>query len=353
MFYPAKISSIERLTEDAVSLELVLNPLDVIHFPYQAGQYIVIRVPALNAAEHRSYSLSSAPYEKKLQIGVKKHPQGLVSSFLCDQAKVGDLIEIMAPQGSFILSQQSPLHSLVAFAAGSGITPVISIIKQLLKESSANISLFYGNKGADSIMFKSQLDALVANYPVRFEVNYIYSQQKTGLADLEGRIDSNKIHRWKEYLFSLNNTETYLLCGPGNMVETIQSTLISLNIDQSKIITEYFTAPTSPVVNPPEFKATTAPDGFHIVVKYEGKSHDLQSANNKTVVLDLGLKQGIDLPYSCKSGVCSTCQARLIKGEVKMDNNYVLSESELKQGFILTCQSHPVTSFVEVDYDMK
>lgn len=352
MFYQAKIAAIEHLTEDAVRLELSLNPDVLAQFQYQAGQYIVIRVPSLNASEHRSYSLCSAPYERKLQIGVKKHPQGLVSSFLCDQAKPGDVIELMAPEGSFILNQKTSYRYLVAFAAGSGITPIIAIIKQRLKETETNINLFYGNKSAESIMFKAQIDELVSDYPSRLEVNYIFSQQKTGLSDLEGRIDANKINRWKEYLFSLKATEAYLLCGPGNMVETIQATLLSLGIDQGKILTEYFTPP-EPVVKPTEFKAITVPDGFHIRIKHEGKYHELQSTNNKTVLLDLGLKQGIDLPYSCKSGVCSTCQARLLKGEVKMDNNYVLSEAELKQGFILTCQSHPVTSSIEVDYDMK
>ncbi|MEP7320632.1 MAG: 2Fe-2S iron-sulfur cluster-binding protein [Saprospiraceae bacterium] len=352
MFYPSKISSLTRMTTDSVKMELEVDPIHLHHFNYQAGQHIVIRIPNLNVAEHRSYSISSAPFENKLQIGIKKQNNGLVSSYLCDRAKEGDIIEIMAPAGNFILTQKNdPLH-LVAFASGSGITPVISMIKEVLKSAGSTITLFYGNKDSDTLMFKSELESLKNEYTTRFELIHVFSRQRTGSIDLEGRIDADKIRQWKEYLFSVNKTSAYLICGPGNMVETVQAALLNLNIRQDIILTEYFTPPALQVPLQ-DFKPVAVAEGFTIKLKYEGKQYELQSKNNKTVILDMGLKNGIDLPYSCKSGVCSTCQAKLISGEVQMDNNYVLSDAELKQGFILTCQSHTITSEVVVDYDVR
>ncbi|MEO5581572.1 MAG: 2Fe-2S iron-sulfur cluster-binding protein [Saprospiraceae bacterium] len=352
MFYRAKISTLNRMTLDSIKIEFEVDPIDRSHFSYQAGQHVVIRIPNLNIAEHRSYSLSSAPFENKLQVGIKKQKGGLVSSFLCDRVKEGDIIEIMAPSGNFILTQKnSPLH-LVAFASGSGITPVISMIKEVIKSTDSTITLFYGNKDSDSVMFKSELESLKKDYSSRFELIHIFSRQRTSSVDLEGRIDAGKINRWKEYLFSLDKTTTYLICGPGNMVETIQSTLLNLNVKQDIILTEYFTPPTNQVLHT-DFKPGAVIEGYSIKLKYEGKQYELQSKNNKTVILDLGLKNGIDLPYSCKSGVCATCQAKLIFGEVQMDNNYVLSDAELKLGFILTCQSHTITSEVVIDYDLR
>ncbi len=351
-FYPAKIESIESLTSAAVNIILDVSQQDKPNFTFKAGQHLVLRIPNLDPAIHRSYSISAAPYESKLQIGVKKVNAGLVSTYLIMKAQIGDTIEIMEPSGSFIIPQNSSFPHIVALVSGSGITPVISMIKdQLISNPTIKISLFYGNKDSFSRMYQSTLEELKALYRDRLNIHHIYSRQKTGLADLEGRIDVAKLNKWKEYLFTPSQSNLYLLCGPGDMVGTLEKELMKIGVKKEAILTEYFTPPESTKDN-----ATLQPtdNQEHLIrIKHNKKWFDLTAKNNQEVILDLGLRQGLDLPYSCKSGVCSTCQAKLLKGEVRMDNNYVLSDKEVQQGFILTCQSHALTKEIEVDYDMK
>lgn len=353
MFYQAAIESIEQMTSDSVNIRLSVAPELNPGFKYLAGQYLVIRIPSHDPAEHRSYSLSEAPSENILQIGVKRLVGGNISTYLCTQAKKGDVVELMAPQGTFLIPPSSNIKNIVAFAAGSGITPIMAMIKTVLSsDQDAVITLFYGNKDAESTMYRQDLANLTNLYVSRFECINIYSQQRTGLADLEGRISPEKVSRWSQYLFSLNNTDLYLICGPGSMVSDLEKHLIATGVEKSKILTELFTSPVedNPAI---DIQANVLNSDFLIKVKFEKKLFEISAHSNDSVILDLGIKSGLDLPYSCKSGVCSTCQAKLISGEVRMDNNYVLSDSELKQGFILTCQSHALTPIVEVDYDMK
>ncbi len=354
MFYPATISTIYPLTPKAVSIEISVSPEDRTHFKFQAGQYLTVRIPSLDKTAHRSYSLSAAPFENKLQIGVKKVSHGIVSTWLCEQAKPGDRIEIMSPQGNFILPEHRVPLCLVVFASGSGITPVLSIIKQELHlHPASRVRLFFGNKNASSAMYSGELDALVTKHPGRIEINHIYTEQKTGHADTEGRIDQGKLEQWKSYLFDLQKTDYYILCGPGTMVSHLEESLIQYGIPKDKILTELFSAPSQAHKGPEQTAALPeVQEGHSIRIRFERKVHTLHVKSNKEAILDLGLKQKLDLPYSCKSGVCSTCQARLISGEVKMDNNFVLNEAELNRGLILTCQSHPITPEVEVDYDL-
>lgn len=354
MFYPATISSLVQLTEESVDLEILPATVDTHLFKFQAGQYLTLRIPQFAKSAHRSYSLSAAPYENKLRIGIKRVDKGLVSNYLCQQAKVGDPLEIMVPQGNFILpTHQDPLN-LVVFASGSGITPIMAMIKQefyLHKQS--KVILFYGNKNEPSSMYTEELNSLATVYPGQLEMLHIFSKQKAASEELEGRIDEHKLSRWKLNLFSIHDTDYFLLCGPGNMVSHLETALKSYHIEPSRILTEYFSAPQISPLQAAEQPTTAPVSGHTIRIKFENKTHVLSVKNNKQVVLDEGIKYGLDLPYSCKSGVCSTCQARLLSGEVRMDNNYVLGESELKQGYILTCQSHPVSNEISVDYDMK
>lgn len=354
MFYQATISAIYPLTAHAVSIEISVAAADQAHFKFKAGQYLTLRIPSLDKTAHRSYSLSAAPFENKLQIGVKRVDNGIVSTWLCNQAKPGDWIEIMSPQGNFILPEHQDPLCLVVFASGSGITPVLSIIKQELHHRpGSRVRLFYGNKNASSAMYTGELEALSANHRGLLEINHIYTEQKTGQAHTEGRIDQGKLEQWKSYLFDLQKTDYYILCGPGTMVSHLEESLIHYGISKDKILTELFSAPSQAHKSPEQTAALPeVQEGYTIRIKFERKVHTLNVKSNKEAILDLGLKQKLDLPYSCKSGVCSTCQAKLLSGEVKMDNNYVLNEAELKRGLILTCQSHPVTPEVEVDYDL-
>lgn len=354
MFYPATITSLIPLTPESVDLELIPVSGLTEQFKFQAGQYLTIRIPSLDKSAHRSYSLSSAPFENKLRIGVKKAENGLVSSWLCTRARAGDQIEIMIPQGNFILPAHQGALKMVVFASGSGITPIMSMIKQeLYLHLQTKVILFYGNKNDSSRMYDQELGLLMEHHPGQLEIHHIFSKQKSSHEDLEGRIDENKLSRWKLNLFNIHDTDYFLLCGPGNMVSHLEDALKTYHISPSRILTEYFSAPQLSPLQAAEQPVAVAASGHIIRIKFENKQHQITVKTNKEVVLDEGIKFGLDLPYSCKSGVCSTCQAKLLSGEVRMDNNYVLGDSELKQGFILTCQSHPVSAEILVDYDMK
>jgi len=352
-FYSSAISKITRITPDAVNIEIAYPPQDRDKFHFQAGQYLVIRIPDFNKSEHRSYSISAAPGEHQLRIGVKKLEGGLISTYLVDHAKEGDKIDIMPPQGNFILPETPSSKKIVAFVAGSGITPVLSIIKDQLGKASENkILLLYGNKTSKDRMYLEELKKLEHEYPLGFEVMHVYSREATGMKNFEGRIDADKINSWKEYLFEIKNINAFLLCGPGSMVVSLESTLLQSGVRPDKIYTELFTTPTDGTNTPAPEIPEKASD-YVLEYKLNGKWHTIKVGTNHDVLLDIGMNNGLDLPYSCKSGVCSTCQAKLLSGEVKMDNNYVLSDKELKQGFILTCQSHAMTAGIKVDYDMK
>lgn len=353
MFFPATISSIVHMTDNSIDMELQLNANVGETFPFRAGQYLTLRIPALDKTAHRSYSISAAPYENKLRVGVKKVDQGVVSTYLCGKAKAGDQIEIMNPQGNFILPEHQSPVKVVVFASGSGITPILAIIKQEFHlHPQSKVILFYGNKNDESRMYLNELEQLSLKYPDQFEIHHIFSKQKASSEGLEGRIDEGKLSKWKLDLFNVHDTDFFLLCGPGNMVSHLEQALKSYNIPGTKILTEFFNAPKSPssplITNIP----TEITSGHLIRIKFENKVHQVSVKNNKQVVLDEGIKFGLDLPYSCKSGVCSTCQAKLLSGEVRMDNNFVLGDAELKQGYILTCQSHPVTPEISIDYDV-
>ncbi|MEP7267904.1 MAG: 2Fe-2S iron-sulfur cluster-binding protein [Saprospiraceae bacterium] len=352
IFFPAKIKEIKRLTDNAVNIEFEI-PADIkSRFEFKAGQYIVIRIPSLDADQHRSYSLSASPGEGKIQIGVKRLEGGLVSEYLWSKAESGDPVELMAPQGSFFISDPQSVHSIVAFVSGSGITPVISILKDHLSRSKENVAtLFYGNKTSSEAMYVAELQGLMEAHIGRLEVIKVFSQQLTGLKDLEGRIDKDKLDRWKTYMFDLNQVDNFLLCGPGTMVVELENAFKAYGVQQEKILTELFTAPVDSTI--PKETITPIEDQYRLEYKVNGKWYEINVNSNSEVLVDIGLNQGLDLPYSCKSGVCSTCQAKLVSGTVKMDNNYVLSDKELAQGFILTCQSHATSTHLKIDYDMK
>ena len=352
-FYTTTISKITRITRDAVNIEIAYPPHVVDKFNFKAGQYLVIRIPDFDKSEHRSYSISSAPNEQLLRIGLKKLEGGLISTHLVERAKAGDSIDIMPPQGSFILPETPSLKKIVAFVAGSGITPVLSIIKDQLSKSNENkILLMFGNKTSNDRMYFEELKELENKFPSGFEVIHVYSRETTGMKNFEGRIDADKISNWKDYLFEIKNTDAFLLCGPGSMVVSLESALLQSGVRPEKIYTELFTSPIEGTNITPAEVPEKASD-YVLEYKLNGKWHTIKTGTNHDVLLDIGINHGLDLPYSCKSGVCSTCQAKLLSGEVKMDNNYVLSDKELKQGYILTCQSHAMTAAIKVDYDMK
>lgn len=354
-FHPLKVKKIVKETPDCVSVSFwVPDELKTI-FRYEHGQNIAIR-KIFDAAEiRRNYSICAAPHENELKVAIKKVEGGLFSGFANENLKAGDELEVLPPTGKF----NTPLHkaqkkSYLAFAAGSGITPVISIIKSTLQtEPKSDFTLVYGNKSLASVIFFEELEGLKNKYLDRFQLINILSREQTETALNFGRINKEKLESLQK-LIDYNRMDEFFICGPEQMIFTVKDFLLENKIDPKKIHYELFTTPGEKIIKPTA-KAAAKPTGpqSHITVKLDGRSFSFYLSADGESILDAALKQGADLPYACKGGVCCTCKAKLMQGRVKMDENWGLEDEEVEQGYILTCQSHPVSGDIVVDFDIK
>ena len=354
-FEKIRIKEIKKETEDCISILFDIPENLTEKFAYKAGQHFTMRTNINGEEQRRSYSLCSSPLENKWRVAIKKVDGGIFSSYANEQLKPGDTLELMPPMGHFTLSiNPSNKKNYVAFAAGSGITPLLSIIKTALAtEPLSSFTLIYGNRSRSSIIFKEEIEALKNKYINRFSVVHILSREKTDAVLNQGRIDGTKCEQLFKNVVS-KNADAYLLCGPEEMIFTVRDWLKENNVDENKIHFELFTTP-GQKLSTTNKQVSTESSGSksHITVKLDGRSFSFDLAFDSEAILDAALKQGADLPYACKGGVCCTCKAKLTKGEVDMDVHWGLEQEEIEQGFILTCQSHPRTEFVEVDFDIK
>ena len=344
------VKDIRQETADCISIAFDI-PRDLQkEFSFTQGQSISIKTHL--DENRRSYSICSSPLENEFRVAVKKVENGIFSTYATTVLKVGDILEVMPPTGSFYTEvKASNRKEYLFFAAGSGITPVISIIKTiLLTEKESSITLVYGNKNTSSIIFKEAIEGLKDQYMERFRVYYILSREHTESDFNYGRIDIQKCNQLSR-LIDFNKVDDFFICGPEEMIFTVKDFLGGWGIEPKKIHFELFTTPTKkniPIYT--SVKAATV-EGSAITIKVDGRSYDFMLDPNSNVILDEGLAQGIDLPFACKGGVCCSCKAKLIEGEVEMEANYGLEDSEVRDGYILTCQSHPRSPKVVVDYD--
>lgn len=355
-FQKLKIKDIRKETPDCVSIAFEipeeLKPL----YRFKQGQNLTLRVKFNDEEIRRSYSICSSPLDNELRIAVKKISQGKFSSHANVKLRKGDTIEVLPPTGTFYTElQTSHKKKYLAFAAGSGITPIISIIKTTLAtETDSEFTLVYGNRNRSSIIFKEQLDALKNMYIDRFTVMHVLSREKTDAAINHGRINAEKCEQLQK-LIDFKNMNEIFLCGPEKMIFSVREWLFQQGIEQRKIHFELFTTPGQKAefrIQKPEEKEDKGKMS-KVSIKLDGIMFDFELSKSGESILDGALHQGAELPYACKGGVCSTCRAKLLSGEVSMDSNYALEPDELAKGFILTCQSHPVTDSVVIDFDMK
>ncbi|MDB5232939.1 MAG: phenylacetate-CoA oxygenase/reductase, PaaK subunit [Chitinophagaceae bacterium] len=354
-FYPVTIIEISKELPDCISVLFdVPSSLHEI-FKYKAGQYLTLKTHIDGEEVRRNYSLCSSPLENEWRVAIKKVEGGLFSTFANEQLKPGDIIEVMPPMGSFHTEiKDGNKKNYVAIAAGSGITPVLSIIKTVLKkEKESSCTLVYGNRTHQSIIFKEELEGLKNMYMDRFRIIHILSREITDATINSGRIDAGKCESLFTKFLSLNADE-FFICGPESMIFCVKDFLIAKGVERNKIHFELFTVPghkTSHI----EHKIVVHPEGpkSKITIIQDGRTFDFELAFDDQNILDAALHYGADLPYSCKGGVCSTCRARLMHGEVEMEANYALEPDEVKAGIILTCQSHPKSEKVVVNFDAK
>ena len=351
-FHKLPVKDIRKETSECISIAFDI-PMELQKdFLFTQGQNVTIRTISGGEEFRRSYSICSSPLDNELRIAVKKVTNGLFSTLANEKLKKGDVLEVMPPTGTFF-TEVSPANrkDYVFFAAGSGITPVISIIKTiLLSEQNSSVTLVYGNKNMQSIIFREQIEALKDKFLRRFRVFHILSREKTEADFNYGRIDVSKCNHLSK-LINFNIIDDFFICGPEQMIFSVKDFLEGWGIESKDIHFELFTTPVRKIAPLPAKTTEIAEEGSDITVKIDGRSFDFKLGFNGNVILDAALAQGADLPFACKGGVCCTCKAKLIEGEVEMDANYGLEKSEIKAGYILTCQSHPRSKKVVVDYD--
>jgi ring-1,2-phenylacetyl-CoA epoxidase subunit PaaE len=353
-FHTLKIKEVIKETLDCVSVSFVV-PVELSDlFLFKEGQNITLK-KIINGEEiRRSYSICNAPHEKELKVAIKKVQGGLFSTFANEALKAGDSLDVLPPTGRF--TSKDAVGNYLAIAAGSGITPIISIIKHTLKtKPSSSFTLIFGNKSRSSIIFFEEIEGLKNKYMQRFNCINILSRERTDATINYGRINTEKLEAVK-HLINFTTFDGAYICGPEEMIFAASAFLEKEGIEKSNIHFELFSTPGSKqlVVDKEQLaKVVDNSPKSNITIKLDGRTFDFTLGYKADCILDAALAQGADLPYACKGGVCCTCRAKLVEGKVHMDVNYALEEEEIAQGFILTCQSHPLTEKVMIDFDVK
>lgn len=356
-FHTLTIKDIRQETSECVSIAFDIPEELQETFLFTQGQNITIKKNIDGEELRRSYSICSSPMEKELRVAIKKVDNGRFSTHANLQFKKGDLVEVLPPTGRFYTALNSTNRKrYVGFAAGSGITPLLSIIKTTLRtEPDSEFTLIYGNRNRNSIIFREELEALKNKYMNRFRLVHILSREKTDVPLNYGRINADKCAELAGKVLDITTSDEFFICGPEEMIFSVKDFLEAQGIDKKQIHFELFTTPGQKKQSGAGSQETGVDSGpkSKITIKLDGVSFDFDLAFNSDSILDAALQQAADLPYACKGGVCCTCRAKLVEGEVEMDANYALEPDEVKAGYILTCQSHPRSSKVVVDYDAK
>lgn len=358
VFHSLTISDIRQETDDTVSIAFDVPPALLEEYTYNAGQYLTLKTIINGEDIRRSYSICSGLFDHELRVAVKKIKGGLFSSFANEKLKKGDNLDVMTPMGNFFtpLDKAHEKH-YVGFAAGSGITPLISIIRTLLAyEPKSVFTLVYGNKNRKSIIFREGLIDLKNSYISRFNMINILSREDQEIDLFSGRINGEKAAEVMDKLLPSSGADEVYICGPEDMINDVSDTLQKRGLAKDNIHFELFTSPSvaqGTGADTQDEKSDLAGKMSKVTVIVDGDefNFDLDMAGGN--ILDSALEQGADLPFACKGGVCCTCRAKLIEGKVSMDVNYSLEEDEVEAGFILTCQSHPLTEKIVVDFDER
>ncbi len=353
-FYRLGIEKIVRETPDAVAVTFQV-PADLKEtFAFREGQYVTIKKEIAGEEIRRSYSICSAPHEGNVTVAIKKVPGGKFSSFAVDELTTSDTLELMAPAGNFcarVASTANPHY--LAIAAGSGITPVMAIIKHVLHtQPDSHFTLVYGNQHRGSIIFFEALEDLKNKYMNRLTLMHVLSREKTDAEIFHGRIDAGKLDQLSA-LIDFSSIQSVYLCGPEQMIFDAKAALETKGISSSNIHFELFTTGAMQKAKKVEIVESDDAPKSQVTIRLDGRTFSFDLSMQGKNILDAALQQGADLPFACKGGVCCTCRAKLLEGQVSMDVNYALETEEVERGFILTCQSHPITENVVIDFDEK
>lgn len=356
-FHPLPVARIERETRDAVAVTLAVPPQLADVFRWQPGQHLTVRSRVGAAGElkdlRRSYSICTPAGHDELKIAIKRAPGGLFSNHANSTLRVGDVLDVVAPMGHFSLPRDAATaRRYVAFAAGSGITPLMSIIATTLaEEPQAQFTLVYGNRASSTVMFREQLAALKDRYMARFRLVHVLSREAQDIELLHGRIDRAKADALLERWVSVDGVDAVYVCGPEGMMQAVAESLAAHGVPAERVRIERFAASVPPRTHVARPLPEAGSGECAVEVIIDGSTRSFMLTQGQENVIDAALRNGIELPYSCRAGVCSTCRCRVIAGEVDMDVNYALEDYEVARGFVLACQSYPVTAHLTLDFD--
>lgn len=354
-FHEVTVASVRQETRDAIVVTFDVPAELTDQFHYIQGQHLTLRTQINGEEIRRSYSICSAVQDQTLRIAIKRVPGGVFSNWANDLLKPGCRVELLPPSGHFNvpLAPEQRKH-YVAFAAGSGITPVFSIVKTtLMAEPRSQVTLVYGNRSSSSVIFKEELADLKDIYRERLNLVFIMSREQQDIDLFNDRINRTKCDALLEKWIDPESIDTAFICGPLGMMEDVSGSLQAHGVDTAHIKMELFATSLQQVPRSLPVHHMQGHNECQVTVIQDGRTRQFTMEKNTTSILDAGLAQGIELPYSCKGGVCSTCRTKVVKGEVDMDANFALEDYEIARGFRLLCQSYPVTDQLVIDFDQE
>lgn len=355
-FQTLRVAAVARNTRDAVVVTFDVPERLAEAFAFRPGQYLTLRT-WLNGEElRRSYSICAAPHDGQLRVAIKRLNDGAFSTWANTALQVGDTVDVMPPDGHFTTTfAPSQARHYAAFAVGSGITPILSLVKTALDvEPDSTFTLFYGNRASSAVLFREEIEDLKNRYMTRLSIVYVMSREHQDIDLFNGRLDGDKVAQLLERWLDPSLIDLTFVCGPQDMTESVIAALQAKGLRKEQIKFELFGSPKGPRALRTGQEARKAP-GEHceLTIVLDGLTRSITIEKNKDSLLDSALAQGIELPYSCKGGVCSTCRCKVVEGEVDMDANFALEDYEVARGFVLSCQSFPVTDRVRIDFDQE
>lgn len=351
-FHALTVKEVRQETDDSVSIAFDV-PAELIEaYHYKSGQYLTLKAMINGEDVRRSYSLCSSPYEHEWRVAVKQVEAGKFSTYANTVLKAGDTLEVMTPMGNFSIEPNpASRRSIALFAAGSGVTPILSIAKTILtQEPNSDVNLFYGNKTIASIIFREEIEGLKNEYMDRLRLVHVLSRENLGTPLLKGRINVEKTNQLFKVFLSGDMPESVYICGPEQMILDVKESLLSNGLDPKSVHFELFTSPDAGKKKTVEkYEGPYLESNVSVIL--DGDRFDLHLDSDGENILDAAQKAGADVPYACKGGVCCTCKAKIIEGEARMDVNYALEPDEVAAGYILTCQAHPMSDKLVVSFD--
>jgi ring-1,2-phenylacetyl-CoA epoxidase subunit PaaE len=353
--HPLRVSAVEPLTDDSVVIEFEIPEELAGEYSFTHGQHVSLRCEAAGDDVRRSYSICSAAGSGRLRVAVKRLPGGVFSAYAFEQLKPGETMEVVTPIGHF----NTPLDpgraaSYVMIAAGSGITPILSILTTILAvEPLSSVTLIYGNRAVKDIMFLEELEDLKNEHPERFALYHVLSREEQDVQLFHGHIDAPRMNMFLDRLVPANGIDEWFLCGPREMIEAARSVLLERGVAPEHLHAELFHADGAPrpARDAAQIAATGTSSAAEVTILLDGRSSTFPVDLDGECILDAALRVRADAPYACKGGVCGTCRANLVSGSVEMDQHFALEQREIDAGFVLACQSHPTTPTVVLDFD--